>query len=192
MEYSERFREAFLYAAELHSSQTRKGGSKQPYITHLMGVAALVADYGGDEEQVIAGLLHDAAEDHGGRATLAEIRRRFGERVARLVEALTDGFDGEPKAPWRPRKEAYIARLAQASEEELLVSAADKLNNVRAFAIDYRFQGPKFAERFEGGLEGRLWYYRALADTFARIWSHPLAEDLQAEVEALERTLGVK
>src|SRR5262245_39191214 len=125
MPYSPRFEEAFLHANRVHADQMRKV-TQTPYVIHLLGVAALVGEYGGDEDQVIAALLHDAPEDQGGRAQLEEIHRTFGARVARIVEGCTDTFD-DPKPPWRARKEAYIQHLATAPAEVLIVSAADKL-----------------------------------------------------------------
>jgi (p)ppGpp synthase/HD superfamily hydrolase len=118
-----RFREALIWAAELHETQTRKG-SDTPYVGHLMAVASTVIEHGGDEEQAIAALLHDAIEDQGGEETRQQIRRRFGDRVVAIVDACTD-TDETPKPPWRVRKERYIAHLAEISEDALLISLAD-------------------------------------------------------------------
>src|SRR5271157_5627946 len=102
-----RFDDAFRYAHFLHRAQTRKG-TAIPYISHLMGVAALVIEHGGDEDQAIAALLHDGPEDQGGRATLTDIERRFGAGVAKIDSDCTDAWT-EPKPEWRLRKEAYLA-----------------------------------------------------------------------------------
>src|SRR5579859_2794514 len=123
-----RFLRAFLFAAEKHSGQTRKA-STIPYIAHLMGVASLVLEAGGDEDLAIAALLHDVVEDCGGAPMLREVRRRFGARVAKVVDGCTDAYD-VPKPPWRERKDSYIARLKKEDAETRLVSAADKLNNI--------------------------------------------------------------
>jgi (p)ppGpp synthase/HD superfamily hydrolase len=128
--YTERFDGALLYAARLHRDQTRKG-TGVPYVTHLLTVAAIVGEYNGTEDEVIAALLHDAPEDAGGEAQLAEIRTRFGGPVADIVAGCTDAHEG-PKPPWRARKEAYLDHLAEAPAPVRLVSAADKLHNARS------------------------------------------------------------
>jgi (p)ppGpp synthase/HD superfamily hydrolase len=155
-----------------------------------MGVCAMVLACGGDEEEAIAALLHDAPEDCGGRAMLEEIRRRFGERVARIVEGCTDTFE-MPKPPWRARKEAYMVHVRSAPADVRLVSAADKLWNVREILQDLRAQGAAVLERFAGKRDGTLWYYRALVEAFhaagpdARV--DALVADLAREVAELER-----
>ena len=134
-----RFLRAFNFAVEKHAGQTRKA-STIPYIAHLMGVASLVLEFGGDEDLAIAALLHDVVEDCGGAPMLKEVRRRFGSRVAKIVDGCTDS-DTYPKTPWRERKETYIRHLKTADAETRLVSAADKLNNVRSILSDYREVG---------------------------------------------------
>src|SRR5436853_2381028 len=129
-----RFLRAFLFAAEKHAGQTRKA-STIPYIAHLMGVTSQVLEAGGDEDLAIAALLHDVVEDCGGAPMLREVRRRFGRRVAKVVDGCTD-TDTNPKPPWRERKENYLARLKNEDAETRLVSAADKLNNVRSILSD--------------------------------------------------------
>ena len=178
---SKRFDDAFLYAHDAHRDQRRKK-TDRPYISHLMGVASLVLQYGGDEEQAIAALLHDVVEDCGGAPRLVEIRERFGPRVARIVDGCTDS-DQIPKPPWRERKERYVARVPGEQDDVLLVSAADKLYNMREILMDLREQGPAVWERFQGKRGGSLWYYRALLEAFrGRIPGGLLAE--------LERTLA--
>lgn len=185
MTLSSRFSDAFRYASELHAQQTRKKTGR-PYIGHLIGVASIVLQYGGDEEQAIAALLHDAAEDAGGRTTLEEIRRRFGDRVARIVDGCTDTYE-VPKPEWRPRKEQYIAHVRTADADTRLVSAADKLHNVREITMDLRQHGDGVWQRFSGKRDGSLWYYRALVDAFRDGWSHPILDDYEREVAELER-----
>ena len=146
MTLSSRFNEAFCYAAGLHAQQRRKL-SGEPYLAHLMAVAAMVMEHGGNEDEAIAALLHDAVEDQGGLPTLDEIRRRFGPAVAEIVEGCTDTADS-PKPPWRQRKEAYIARLRGASASIRLVSAADKLHNARAIFREYGHRGESLWEPF--------------------------------------------
>lgn len=181
---SSRFNEAFRYASELHATQTRKKTGR-PYIGHLIGVASIVLQYGGDEEQAIAALLHDAAEDAGGRPILEEIRRRFGDRVAHIVDGCTDTFE-DPKPEWRPRKEQYIAHVRTADADTRLVSAADKLHNVREVIMDVRQHGDTVWARFSGKRDGSLWYYRALVGAFRDGWSHSIVDDLDREVTELE------
>jgi (p)ppGpp synthase/HD superfamily hydrolase len=164
---TERFDEAFHYAHRLHRTQTRKG-TPIPYISHLMTVAALVVEHGGNEDQAIAGLLHDAAEDQGGAETLAHIRNAFGDPVAAIVSDCTDAWT-EPKPEWRPRKEAYLAILPGKPAQSLLVSLADKTHNAEAILFDYRVLGDQLWERFNGGAAGTRWYYSALAEVFPKV-----------------------
>jgi (p)ppGpp synthase/HD superfamily hydrolase len=177
-----RFDEAFRYAHELHRAQTRKGTSI-PYISHLMIVSALVAEHGGNEDQAIAALLHDAAEDQGGAETLADIKRRFGDAVAEIVSDCTDAWT-EPKPEWRPRKEAYLAKLPGKPAQSLLVSLADKTHNAEAILFDYRVLGDPLWDRFNGGAEGTRWYYRALADVFSQVMPCRLSDRLSRAVTA--------
>jgi (p)ppGpp synthase/HD superfamily hydrolase len=162
---SERFDDALVYAASLHRTQSRKG-TQTPYVAHLLAVASLVIEHGGQEDQAIAALLHDAIEDQGAE-TGAEILRRYGERVHSIVKGCTDSEvpKGARKPPWRFRKEAYIAHVRQAPALEKLVSAADKLHNARSILSDYRVLGDDVWARFSGGKEGTLWYYRALVES---------------------------
>jgi len=161
-----RFLRAFEFAVEKHRGQTRKA-STIPYIAHLMGVTSLVLEFGGDEDLAIAALLHDVVEDCGGKPILVEVRRRFGARVAKIVDGCTDAYE-IPKPPWRERKENYLRHLKRADAGTRLVSAADKLNNVRSILADYREVGEAIWERFNGGREGTLWYYRTLLEEFER------------------------
>jgi (p)ppGpp synthase/HD superfamily hydrolase len=180
----QRFHSAFTFAAEKHSGQARKA-STIPYIAHLMGVASLVLEAGGDEDLTIAALLHDVVEDCGGAPMLKEVRRRFGSRVAKVVEGCTD-TDIFPKPPWRERKEDYILHLRNANADTRLVSAADKLNNVRSILSDYREIGESVWSRFNGGREGTLWYYRTLRDEFLRNKPNRITRDLELAVNELE------
>ena len=184
MRLGARFLRAFVFAAEKHKGQTRKASSI-PYIAHLMGVASLVLEAGGDEDLAIAALLHDVVEDCGGVPMLKEVRRRFGARVAKVVDGCTDAYS-DPKPPWRERKEKYIARLRNEDQETRLVSAADKLNNVRSILSDYRAVGESIWSRFNGGREGTLWYYRTLRDEFRRSRPNRITRDLALAVSELE------
>ncbi len=168
MAYSERFDQALAYASQLHRHQQRKG-SGVPYISHLLAVASLVIESGGNEDEAIAALLHDAVEDQGGVPVLEDIARRFGPEVAEIVRGCTDSFvdqRAEPKAPWRDRKEQYLAHLAETNTSGRLVSCADKLHNARCLVADLRGEGATTWHRFTAGREGTLWYYRSVVDAF--------------------------
>ncbi len=173
------------YASQLHHRQVRKG-TEIPYISHLLSVTALVLEDGGSEDEAIAALLHDAVEDQGGQATLAEIRQRFGEQVAGWVMELSD-TDVHPKPPWRARKEDYLQHLAQASPQVLRISLADKLHNAQSLLRDVRRDGAATWARFNGGKAGTLWYYRRLADFFQQTLASPRAAELEAVVSELEK-----
>ena len=178
--------EAFDLALNLHAKQKRKG-TTIPYISHLMSVAALVMEHGGDEEQVIAGFLHDTLEDCGPEHA-ETIRERFGEKVLRIVEGCTDGVPNESgsKPDWRSRKLAYLSHLKVVAEETLLVSACDKLHNARAILLDLRTVGPEVFNRFKAGKEGTLWNFRRLAETFSERLPGPLSAELSRTVDAME------
>lgn len=178
-----RFREAFLFAAEKHATQVRKGTSV-PYISHLMAVAALVLEAGGDEDQAIAALLHDVVEDCGGAPMLAEVRQRFGERVAHIVDGCTDTYT-VPKPEWRQRKLDYLKHLEHADDDTRLISAADKLHNARTILTDLRLHGEPVFARFAGGRDGTLWYYRAVLDVL-RTRPNRLVSELELVVADLE------
>ena len=185
---SDRFDQALLLASDLHREQQRKG-SGVPYLSHLLGVASLVLEHGGDEDEAIGALLHDAVEDQGGLPTLARIRDRFGERVADIVAGCTDAHT-DPKPPWRERKEAYLAHIRTASPSVRLVSNADKLHNARAILNDYREIGDALWERFNTGVEELLWYYRSLADIFLATNGNALARELDRVVREIEQAVG--
>ena len=174
-----------MFAAKLHREQRRKG-SKVPYVSHLLAVASLVIEHGGDEDEAIAALLHDAIEDQGGPAARDRILRRFGGRVAKIVEGCTDS-QAIPKPPWEERKRVYIARIGEESRSVRLVSAADKLHNARCILSDYRNLGEEVWRRFEGRREGTLWYYRSVADALVHSGRTPLVDELERVVDEIER-----
>ncbi len=188
MPYGERFEEALVYAARLHRDQARKG-TGTPYVTHLLAVAAIVGENGGTEEEVVAALLHDAPEDRGGRGRLEDIRRRFGGEVARIVDGCTDTYE-DPKPAWRPRKEAYVEHVRHAPPSVRLVSAADKLHNARSILADLHASGDDLWDRFTGGREGTLWYYRTLADAYAAAGANAVVEELDRVVSEIEGLAG--
>ena len=179
-----RFPEAFLYAAEKHATQTRKR-TDVPYISHLMAVAALVLEAGGGEDEAVAALLHDVVEDCGGMPVLEEVRRRFGNRVADIVQGCTDAYT-IPKPEWKKRKLDYLDTLRRAGDDVRLVSAADKLHNVRTILADYRREGDAVWDRFSGRRDGTLWYYRAVLDVLREGTPNRLIDELQRVVTELE------
>jgi (p)ppGpp synthase/HD superfamily hydrolase len=182
---SPRFRRAFLFANAKHAGQLRKG-TGDPYIAHLMGVTSLVFEAGGDEDMAIAALLHDVVEDCGGMPVLREVRRRFGRRVAGIVDGCTDSY-GEPKPPWRQRKENYIRHLKEVNADTRLVSAADKLHNARTILTDYREHGESIWERFQGKRDGTLWYYQSLLREFKRCETNRVVRELERVIKDLEK-----
>ena len=184
MVLSERFEEALRFAIRLHAKQIRKG-TTIPYVAHLLSVAGIAIEYGADEDEAIAALLHDAIEDQGGAAIRDEIRQRFGDKVVDIVNGCTDA-EIFPKPPWQARKEAYIAHLRDASPSVRLVSAADKVHNIQTIIKDYRAIGNTLWGRFTGGKEGTLWYYRSLVSTFREGGSTPIIEELDRLVTELE------
>lgn len=199
---SERFNDALVYAHTLHRHQPRKG-KDIPYIGHLLGVASLVLEAGGDEDMAIAALLHDAVEDQGGRPRLDEIRRRFGDRVARIVDGCTDSYeeDAEHKAPWCERKVDYIHHVREEADADVrLVSIADKVHNARAILLDHYELGDAVFDRFSGKKNGTLWYYRALVEAFREAEGRDsgapgghrkrLVDELERVVEQLESRCG--
>jgi (p)ppGpp synthase/HD superfamily hydrolase len=183
---SNRFNQALSFTFELHRDQFRKG-NQTPYIAHLLAVSALVLESGGSEDEAIAGLLHDAPEDRGGLDTLDKIRSLFGDQVAEIVDGCTDTYL-TPKPPWRERKETYLRHLPDASLQVRLVSLADKLNNSMAILRDYREFGEEIWDRFNGGKEGTLWYYRSLVKIFRESgfdWMTLELERVVGEIEQL-------
>ena len=189
---TDRFDRALLYATHVHGGQTRKG-TAIPYVAHLMAVAGTVLEYGGDEDLAIAALLHDSVEDQGGKARLEDVRNRFGERVARVVEACSDSLAdtgaGERKAGWEERKKKYLAHLKTADEDILNVSLADKVHNARAILRDLRKPeiGEKIWSRFSQPKDRTLWYYTSLADIFRKKLPGQLAEELGEIVAVLKK-----
>ena len=169
-------------AAQTHGTQERKG-TTIPYLSHLLGTCAIALDYGANEYEAIAALLHDAIEDgepaEAARATVWS----FGEEVGRIVEGCTDA-DTHPKPPWLERKKAYLTRIATDDCSTLLVSASDKLHNARAIVRDLRVVGADVWDRFNHPKDQTLWYYRSLVTAYR---SNPAHES--ALIDELDRTV---
>ncbi len=185
---SKRYQEALVYTAKLHALQLRKGNNT-PYLAHLLSVSSLVLEAGGDEDQAIAALLHDAVEDQGGQTTLDEIRTCFGDRVADIVDSCSDSYV-MPKPPWRRRKEQYLAHLQEASSDSRLVSLADKVHNARSILRDLRRDGSQVWHKFKEGRRGTLWYYQELASVFSRTERGFLVEELENVVAKITHLAG--
>lgn len=182
-----RFADAFAFASVVHAAQMRKG-TAIPYLSHLMGVTALVLEHGADEDTAIAALLHDAAEDRGGWPMLEQVRARFGDKVAAIVEACTDTFE-DPKPAYRPRKQKYIEHLHDADLSVCLVAAADKLHNARAVLADLRSDGPAIWSRFNADATSQHWYYdsvtKVLAERLAGHSGSRLTDELRRVIAAI-------
>ena len=152
-------------------------------------MASIVIETGASEDEAIAALLHDAAEDQGGHETLERIRSEFGDEVAEIVESCSDRL-GERKPPWRERKHAYLEHLEDASEPALHVSLADKLHNVRTIVVDYRDVGEALWDRFNAERDEVLAYYRALTAIFSRRLPGALATELSVTVAELDELVA--
>jgi (p)ppGpp synthase/HD superfamily hydrolase len=187
---SDRFADALAYANAVHRNQRRKR-TEIPYVSHLLAVASIVLEAGGDEDEAIAALLHDAPEDQGGHPQLEQIRASFGKRVAAIVEGCSDSLEVEPwaKEEWRARKERYHDNARQTADSSvLLVSAADKLHNARATLADLQRVGPGVWDRFTGRRDGTLWNYETLLALYADS-SDPRVRQLAAELGPIVKAL---
>jgi (p)ppGpp synthase/HD superfamily hydrolase len=180
----DRFAQAVRFASELHRDQRRKDTSI-PYVAHLLGTASLVLDQGGDEDEAIAALLHDALEDQSEQTSEEEIRERFGDKVARIVVACSDFVGVGDKPEWRTRKERYLAHLDDQPDNVLRVSLADKLHNARAIVADLRAAGDDVWDRFTGDPQQQAWYYESLAEIFTMRAHSPLVEEFTVVVAEL-------
>ncbi len=197
LKLTKRFTEAVEYARQLHTEYRK--GTDIPYMAHLIGVAALVMGEAGGrvpvtEDMVIAALLHDAVEDHGGAPRMREIEQIYGLNVARLVEALSDTFaeDPEKKEPYGQRKTTYIMRLRREPDDVLLISAADKLYNAKAILDDFKEIGPAVFDRFKRGKDQQLWYFDELLKVFRAHPSNQIVDDLERVVKELHAVTSSK
>ena len=188
-----RFTSAVDYARHIHIE--RRKGTEIPYMAHLLGVSSLVMGEAGHtsfpvtEDMVIAALLHDAAEDHGGELRLMDIEHNFGTNVARMVRGLSDSLAEDPhkKQSWMERKQAYIQMLRSESSDVELISAADKLYNAKAILDDYREIGPRIWERFKRGRLEQMWYFDQLLSVFKASGPNRLVEELERVVNELRK-----
>ena len=188
-----RFTQAVEYVRTLHI-EARKG-TDVPYMAHLLGVASMVMGEAGyvefpiTEDMILAALLHDAVEDHGGSPRLKHIEVNFGSKVAETVAALSDSFaeNSHEKSPWDIRKKAYVEKLSKESPQVLLISAADKLYNARAILSDYRLLGPELWKRFKRGCKDQLWYFDALIAAYRSKGTNRIVEELAEVIKELKK-----
>ena len=186
MKLSDKFKEALIYATRAHGDQTRKK-TGIPYTAHILGVTAVALEYGANETEAISALLHDTVEDCGGVERLRDIKERFGDGVAGIVDGCTDTCE-TPKPPWLERKRAYIEHLKDSDSSTRLVSASDKLHNTRAILAELRRHGLEVFDRFNGKKDGTLWYYRTLVTAFRRHGDHAdLIDELDRVVSEIEK-----
>jgi GTP pyrophosphokinase len=193
LHFSDKLTRAFDYARHLHIE--RRKGTGIPAMAHLMGVASLVmgeaglADFPVTEDMVVAALLHDAAEDHGGASRLEDIRQNFGSNVARMVEGLSDSLAEDPNAkdPWEQRKQAYIDRLRSEPADVRLISVADKLYNARSMVEDYRVIGPEMWRRFKRGRDLQIWYFETILEVFKSAGTSRIVGEFERVVVELKR-----
>jgi (p)ppGpp synthase/HD superfamily hydrolase len=186
MKLSQKFEEALIYATRTHGEQTRKK-TGIPYIAHILGVTAIALEYGANETEAIGALLHDTVEDCGGAERLRDVREKFGDEVAGIVDGCTDTYE-KPKPLWLERKRAYIEHLKESDSSIRLVSASDKLHNTRAILAELRRHGLEVFERFNGKQHGTLWYYRTLVTAFRQHGDHiDLVDELDRVVTEIEK-----
>src|SRR5438105_13307114 len=190
MKLSEKFEQALIYATRVHVNQMRKK-TGIPYVAHILGVTAIALEYGANETEAIAALLHDTVEDCGGAERLRDVRERFGNDVARIVDGCTDPHE-MPKPPGLERKRSYIEHLKESDASTRLVSASDKLHNTRAILAELRRNGLEVFERFSGKKDGTLWYYRTLVTAFRQHGDHAdLIDELDRVVTEIEQVVRV-
>jgi (p)ppGpp synthase/HD superfamily hydrolase len=187
--YDARLDRALAFAANAFRTRTRKQTSV-PYLSHLLAVTALVMENGGTPDHAIAAALHDYLEDIPG-ASLGELKELFGEDVARIVLALSDTTDADDKAPWRTRKDTYVARLRESDAAIKLVAACDKLHNARSIVLDQSRVGDAAFDRFTATKQDTLWYYRAVLDALRHGWSAPPLAELDHAIGEMHRLAGV-
>ena len=184
-----RLADAVKYTFGLFANDSRKG-SQVPYVAHLFSVCALVQQDGGDEDEAIAGLLHDVLEDKPEEASVATIASLWGPRVLELIQVATDtapGYAGGLKEPWPVRKERYLEHIRHTSPADLRVTVADKVDNVRALVADFQRIGETLFTRFSAGRDQQLWYYRSAVDAYAAAgFRTPLLSELERSVAELE------
>jgi GTP pyrophosphokinase len=182
--YGTRLDEALMFVADGFRHKTRKGDGNAPYLVHLLAVTALVGEYGGNEEQMIAALLHDTLEDLED-VSFDDLVLRFGRTVADHVEALSD-TTVKPKPAWRTRKERYVASLAMEGPEVKLVSAADKIHNLQSLIKGLRRHGRAIWSGYNAPGDQQVWYYRSVLEALAQGWEHPILEELRGQVATFE------
>src|SRR3954467_8006210 len=185
MRLSQKFEEALIYATHAHGDQMRKK-TGIPFVAHILGVTAIALEYGANEIGAIGALLHDSVEDCGGIERLRDIREKFGDDVARIVDGCTDTYK-MPKPAWLERKRSYIEHLKDSDPSTRLVSASDKLHNTRAILAELRRRGVEVFDRFAAKKDGTVWYYRTLVTAFRQHADYSyLIDELERVVSNIE------
>ena len=185
---TERFHLAVKYATFWHRHQVRKS-TDLTYILHPLGVASLVLEAGGNEDEAIAALLHDVPEDCGGQVMLDEIEALFGPRVAEIVAGCSDTLveDRANKAPWRNRKSDHINHIRNSDDKGLyLVTGADKLHNARSIVTDLQISGQDVWNRFNATQDDILWYYTEMLKVLTeKSVSNAILAPLKSSIELM-------
>lgn len=184
--------EALRFALDAHGDQKRKG-TQIPYVSHLVQVAGLVLEYGGDAEQAVAGLLHDAIEDCD-RVDAEVLHARFGPRVARIVQSCSDVLESDTagsKSPWLERKRRYVEHLRNTDAATRLVAGCDKLHNLRSMIADLEAEGRSTLDRFSGTPEQIRWYYDEVRAALGDDLPARLLAELDGLIDVLRRFVPV-
>lgn len=188
-----RLQEAINVASRIHKDQERRDSQKTPYITHLVGVMILLSSATHDEDVLIAGLMHDALEDVPDY-TPEKLEQAFGKRVTDIVLGVTEEskLRGEVASSWKMEKLHYIENLRNSSDESMLVSLADKIQNIRSFIELLNVEGPGALAKFHAGADEHIWFHKeVLAIGNERLGDdHILVEELRMEIEEQERTVA--
>jgi (p)ppGpp synthase/HD superfamily hydrolase len=184
------------FALAWHAEQHRKG-SEVPYVSHLLQVAGLVLEHGGDVDQAVAGFLHDSLEDATSpeqrRAREGILRDEFGEDVLRMVRACTDTQESEflgNKTPWKERKSRYLEHLVHADARCALVTACDKRHNLGALVGDVRARGVQYLSCFNAGATDQVWYFEGIVEALRDRLPRRLAEELEAVLADFRGLVG--
>ena len=178
MKTLEIIRKAEAFAEAAHEGQMRKGPSNAPYITHPLAVADILKVHGATTEAILGGLLHDVVEDTD--ITLEEIADGFGKGVATLVDYVTE--PDHDIRPWKQRKKDYLARIANAPYDAVLIASADKLHNLRDTLRDYKLHGNEIWSMFNSQKDVQFWYYKSLVEIFEKRDIPPMITKEMAEI----------
>ena len=193
MKLTKKIEKAINLASQLHAGQLRKGGDSLPYISHPFAVAWILNEYSDNEDVIVAGLLHDVLEDVPGYS-YDDLARDFGTEVAEIVRGVSEDKDpnapGDDRATWLERKEKYLAVLAQGSPDAMMVSAADKIHNLRSMIAAYRQQGEELWASFNSPADKKLWFYEQVLGVVRDRVEPQLVKDLEKELETMRSLMA--